>query len=252
MTRTFVVSDAHSHPELIEQALDDGGFTPGEDAFIYAGDLLDRGPDSAGCIELVERYATEALVGNHELAVLLDFNMWGRDWDSRGFRQLLMDKVLSGTPEAAWKVATCCEGVLMTHAGVSSRYQEVLDRDCQSDPAQLAAHLNAEFLAAVRHELETGEWDEYGILGEGGPLWFRPVPYSDRMPLSGIRQVVGHTPPLPELEARGFWMVDPCVWMMMDGLKRVRYAVIEEGEVRVAELSPAQGKAELAHAGGPR
>ena len=71
--RTFVISDAHGYPELIQEALDHGGFRPGEDGFVYAGDLLDRGPDPQGCIDLVERYATEVLLGNHELAVLLGF-----------------------------------------------------------------------------------------------------------------------------------------------------------------------------------
>jgi hypothetical protein len=249
MTRTFVVSDAHGHPELIEQALDDGGFTPGEDGFIYAGDILDRGPDPAGCMELVERYATEVLVGNHELAVLLDFAMCGTEPESRLFRQVLLDRVLSAASDAppagaprsdAWKVATCCEGVLITHAGVSSRYQELLDVDCQGDPARLAAHLNQDFLAAARRELETGDWDEDGILGDRGPLWYRPLPYSDLRPLAGVRQVTGHTPPQPELEADGFWMVDPCVWMMMHGSWRFRYAVIEDGEVAVVERSLTQ------------
>jgi hypothetical protein len=264
--RTFVLSDAHGHPELIEQALDHGGFRPGQDHFVYAGDLLDRGPDSAGCIELVQRYATEVLVGNHEMAVMLDFDMWGTDWDSREFRQLLLDKVLGAAPplEAApdagappraaaehaapgpdaWKVATCHQGVLITHAGVSTRYQAALDQDCHGDPVQLAAYLNAEFLAAVRRELETGEWDEDGILGRSGPLWFRPLPYADRLPLAGVRQVVGHTPPQPELEAHAFWMVDPCVWMsMMDASWRVRCAVIEDGGVNVVERSLARSAA---------
>lgn len=254
MTRTFVLSDAHGHPELIEQALDHGDFRPGRDHFVYAGDLLDRGPDTAGCIELVDRYATEVLVGNHEVAVLLDFGVWGTDWDSREFRQLLLDKVLGTAPPDApapdapvpdaWKVATCHQGVLITHAGVSTRYQAALDQECHGDPVQLAAHLNAEFQAAVRRELETGEWDEDGILGRSGPLWFRPLPYADRLPLAGVRQVVGHTPPQPELEARGFWMVDPCAWMsMMDASWRVRYAVIEDWEVAVMERELARSAA---------
>jgi hypothetical protein len=84
--------------------------------------------------------------------------------------------------------------------------------------------------------VQTGEWDRNGILGRSGPLWFRPLPCADRLPLARVRQVVGHTPPQPELEAHGFWMVDPCVWMsMMDASWRVRYAVIEDGGVTVVE-----------------
>lgn len=108
--RTFVISDAHGYPEIIQGALDHGHFRPGVDAFVYAGDLLDRGPDSAGCLELVERYAIEVLVGNHELAVLLGFPISGSDRQSREFRQLLLDRVLSADPEKAWKAATCVGG----------------------------------------------------------------------------------------------------------------------------------------------
>ncbi len=259
--RAFVISDAHGHPELIERALDDGGFVPGRDGFIYAGDFLDRGPDPAGCLELLERYATEVLVGNHELAVLLDFDMCGTEPESWRFRPVLIERVLGAAPDGAasdgaapqgsgappthaphgrpasrdtWKVATCCQGVIVTHAGVSARYEGGPDWDCGSDPVRLVAHLNEEFLTSVRRELETGDWDEDGIFGRSGPLWYRPT-WSPLLPLEGVRQVSGHTPPQPELEADGFWMVDPCVWRSLDCPRCFRYAVIQDGEVTVVE-----------------
>ena len=105
------------------------------------------------------------------------------------------------------------------------------------DPALLAGHLNSVFLDAVRSELESGERDEQGILGDDGPTWFRPFPWSDLLPLAGVRQVVGHTPPVDELEAVDFHMVDPCAFYGMEDSKRFRYAVIEDGEVTVVEGS---------------
>jgi hypothetical protein len=233
--RTFVISDAHGYPEFIQNALDHGGFRPGEDGFVYAGDLLDRGPDPQGCIDLVEQYATEVLLGNHELTVLLDFFICPQDAESLACRRVMIDKVLTDAPGGRRKAATCVEGVLISHAGVSSRFEDVFRGECHGDPALLAAHLNQVFLAAVRAELETGEWEEGGILGDDGSLWFRPQPYSDLLPAAGIRQVVGHTPPLPELEEVGFHMVDPCAFLCMDDLRRFRYAVIEDGHVRVEE-----------------
>lgn len=99
----------------------------------------------------------------------------------------------------------------------------------------MAAYLNRSFLAAIRRELETGCWEEDGILGGGGPTWFRPRPYSSLLPMPNLRQVVGHTPPVPHLEEAGFYMVDPCAWLGMDDPGRFRYAVIEDGEVTVRE-----------------
>ncbi len=93
--RTFVISDVHGYPELIENALDHGGFRAGVDEFIYAGDFVDRGPDADGCLRLLERYATRILVGNHELAVLLGFPLFEQTPESKRLRQTLLDRVLS-------------------------------------------------------------------------------------------------------------------------------------------------------------
>ena len=235
--RTFVISDAHGYPELIQNALDHGGFRPGVDAFVYAGDLLDRGTDAEGCIALVEEYATEVLLGNHDVAALLGFFVYPQDPGAPRFRSLFIDRVLNAEPDHAWKAATCVDGMLITHAGLSSAYERVFEEECHGDPVCLAGYLNQALLDAVRRELETGEYDEQGILGDGGPTWFRPPPHGDLHPLSGIRQVVGHTPPLPELEELGFYMVDPCAFLGMEDPGRFRYAVIEDGRVRVEEGS---------------
>lgn len=235
--RHIIVADAHSHPELIKNALDHAGFEPGRDAFVYAGDIFDRGPDPDGCLELIEAYATEVLLGNHDVAVLLDFLVYPSDPENRRFRSLLIDRVLNSGPEKAWKLATCVEGVLITHAGVSARFQDAFLEGCESDLTLFARCLNEGFLAAVRRELETGEYDEDGILGPGGPTWFRPGPWSKVLPLAGARQVVGHTPPVPELEDLGFFMIDPCAFLGLEDHGRFRYAVIEDGHVKVIEGS---------------
>ena len=246
MARTFVISDAHGYPELIQNALDHGGFDPQRDDFVYAGDLFDRGPGVAACIELVETYATQVLMGNHDVAVLLDFLVYPQDPGNRRFRPHLIDRVVNADPADAWKVATCVEGVLISHAGVSSEYQPVLEQECEGDPAFLAEHLNRVFLEAVRSELRSGARDEQGILGDDGPTWFRPFPWSDLLPLAGVRQVVGHTPPVDELEAVDFHMVDPCAFYGMEDSKRFRYAVSEGGEVTVVE-----GSLDPSRSGGP-
>lgn len=234
--RTLVISDAHGHPELIENVLAHAGFRPGMDDLIYAGDFLDRGPDEQGCLDLIERYATEVLVGNHELAVLVGFRLFEQTPESRRFRQLLLDRVLGPDESALWKVATVVDGVLVTHAGISETHQQVFEEECQSDVARFAAYLNNEFLSAVRRELETGQWDIDGVLGDDGPLWFRPPPFSNHHPLANIRQVVGHTPPQLRLEKRGFFMVDACVF---HGVREgeFRYGVIQGGQVAVYDGS---------------
>lgn len=240
---TVLISDAHGYPELIERALEHAGFTVGQDAFIYMGDFLDRGPDPGACFELVDRYATEVLLGNHEMAALVPFPICQQDPSSLTFRSRLIDRVLNVPTERRWKAAACVDGVLITHAGVSQRYQRLFDEECGGDAALLAARLNADFLAAIRQELETGDWDKDGILGDYGPLWLRPGPWSRWLPLAGVPQVAGHTPPLPEPEGFGFYMIDPCTWTWRGGGRRtVRYAMIEDGKVRVKEAACGAGR----------
>ena len=235
--RTFVVADAHGYPGLIQSALRHGGFEPGEDDFVYAGDLLDRGPDVAGCITLVESYATEVLLGNHDVAALLELEVYPQNRESPSLRPFFREKVLDPDRSRAWKVATCVDGVLITHAGVSEKYERVFVEECGSDPARLADHLNATFVALVERQPPVRDWLEHDMLDDDGLFWFRPRPYSRLAPLSGCPQVVGHTPPLPYLEVNGFYMIDPCAWEweLTGAPGYFRYAVIESGRVVVEE-----------------
>lgn len=76
-----MVGDVHGHVEPIvgllrEAGLVDGGLAwSGADARVwFIGDLVDRGPDGVGALELVMRLAREGdvhcLLGNHELTLL--------------------------------------------------------------------------------------------------------------------------------------------------------------------------------------
>ena len=240
--RTFVIADAHGHPELIQNALRHGGFEPGRDAFVYAGDLLDRGPDGEGCIALVEKYATEVLLGNHDVAALLGLDIFPQNSDSPGRCGFFRAKVLDADRTRAWKVATVVEGVLITHAGVSEQYESLFREECEADLSRLADRLNALFLGLVQRDPPVRHWLEDDMLGDDGPFWFRPWPFSTRAPLAGCLQIAGHTPPLRLLARAGFYMIDPCVWSLPEFAGCYRYAVVEAGRVRVHEGGIKQGE----------
>jgi len=252
--RTFVIADAHGHPAVIRAALDHGGFQPGRDGFVFGGDFLDRGDDARGCLDLIESYATEVLIGNHDLAVLLGGFVWPQHPDSPGFRPLLIERVLHRDPAEAWKAVTAVDGVLVSHAGISARYERVFRDACNGKPSLLAEHVNVEFGDAVRQrlgmeedEVEGGassdsafgrerEVSARGVLGEYGPFWFRPPPFTHARPLAGVTQIAGHSPAVAEMAKDGFHMIDPMVWLADAGEPlRFRYALIEDGRVRVEE-----------------
>ena len=78
---TFVVGDVHGYPEILVQLLRDAGLVDrrlrwsGRDARLWLlGDLVDRGPDGIGAIDLVMRLEREGpvccLLGNHEALLL--------------------------------------------------------------------------------------------------------------------------------------------------------------------------------------
>lgn len=255
--RTLVVSDAHGHPEIIRFALDHSRFEPGRDRFVFGGDFLDRGTDAQGCLDLIEQYADEVLLGNHDLAVLLDTPVWPQEPDSPGFRPLLVEKTLNQDPARAWKAVAEVEGVLVSHAGISARYGRVFRGACQRRPDIFAQRMNEDFRTAVEQWLGSGEGgrglsqeqdrglyqyvnaaagDSAGMFGDRGPFWFRPPPFTHTRPLAGVLQVAGHTPAMAELAEDGFYMIDPGVWLVDFGEPLLfRYAVIEDGQVTVVE-----------------
>ena len=72
MGTLYAVSDVHGHREDLARALDRVGFG-GDDELWVLGDLMDRGPDGFGVLEMVMRLQRESpdrvhvLMGNHEI-----------------------------------------------------------------------------------------------------------------------------------------------------------------------------------------
>lgn len=69
MQRTILVGDVHGCREELERLLDECGFQPG-DPLVLVGDLVAKGPDSAGVVELARRLGARAVLGNHDARVL--------------------------------------------------------------------------------------------------------------------------------------------------------------------------------------
>lgn len=81
----YVVGDLHGHYALLERELTRVEFDTGKDRLFSVGDLIDRGPDSLKCLELVHQPWCFAVTGNHEMMArnaLFD-NHWGQ-WLSNG------------------------------------------------------------------------------------------------------------------------------------------------------------------------
>jgi serine/threonine protein phosphatase 1 len=84
--KTFVVGDVHGRCAQLHRLLEMLPREEATDTLIFLGDLIDRGPDAPGCVDLVMKLQQEnservlCLRGNHE-QMLLDFiegsaNLW--------------------------------------------------------------------------------------------------------------------------------------------------------------------------------
>ncbi|MBX7539913.1 metallophosphoesterase family protein [Qipengyuania sphaerica] len=80
--RWYVIGDIHGRLDLLEalqKAIeeDDAGLAPAETTVVFLGDLVDRGPDSAGVIKLARKWGKQRKVryiaGNHEEMFLESF-----------------------------------------------------------------------------------------------------------------------------------------------------------------------------------
>lgn len=73
--RDLVVGDLHGCLDLLQARLDELKFDPTRDRVFSVGDLVDRGPDSLGCLRLLREPWFLAVVGNHEDMLLSHFRL---------------------------------------------------------------------------------------------------------------------------------------------------------------------------------
>ena len=68
--RDFIVGDLHGCRSMLDALLRHVGFDTATDRLFSVGDLVDRGPDSEGCLELLEHSWFHAVLGNHDAMLL--------------------------------------------------------------------------------------------------------------------------------------------------------------------------------------
>src|SRR5260370_9069075 len=70
MRDTLFVGDVQGCATELRDLLDVAGFDPGGHRLALCGDLINRGPDSAGVLALARRLDALTVLGNHEVALL--------------------------------------------------------------------------------------------------------------------------------------------------------------------------------------
>jgi hypothetical protein len=175
VAKVVVIGDVGGHPDQLRAALTAVGSRPGDGQLppevivIQVGDLVDRGPDSAGVLAIVAGYLDRQptqwvqLAGNHESQHLLGgVRFWPEpiSEDSADTLRLWWD---TGRMNVAAAVRTA-DGreALISHAGLTPANWRALGEPFTA--AGAAAHLN--------RRPEPMIWQGSGLDdGEPGPLW---------------------------------------------------------------------------------
>ncbi len=233
--RTVVFSDVHGEPSVIRSVVEHSGFDARTDRLVFAGDAIEVGRDSAGALDLLDELGAEFLVGNHEYALFADGAL-----EAEPVGVQVEEAVLERIGSGSWPLVAVVDGVLITHAGISQVFAEQFGfTGVGGAVLALAERINRAFREAV----VSGDFTVEGVCGRGGPLWYRPR--GGAAPLRGVVQVAGHTPvsllhaqgEAERLADAGMYLIDPHVrrWRALGfpPPPPVRYAVIENGDVRV-------------------
>lgn len=210
-----VLGDVGGHAFLLRRAVqvlggDPGtGALPGDVVVVQVGDLIDKGPDSRGCVALVDRLLAASpanwvqLLGNHEAQYLGGPVFWPdaapgvveehvRRWASSGRARLAvaLDTVELGP-------------VLVTHSGLTR--QKWMRMGEPDDPADAARCLNEELARSPDRAFVAGEMLGVRPRGPVGVTWASPgeLLLSWDFETLPFTQVHGHAS--PRLWRIGLW-----------------------------------------------
>ncbi len=209
LERVVAVGDLHGDLDASLAVLsmaglvDAGGhWSGGEAVLVQTGDVTDRGPDSRGVIELLERLEAEAaaaggrvvaMLGNHEVMNLLGDWRYVSPEDVAGFGSVEARRAAFapdgplGARLLASPMVLALDRVVYAHGGVSPDY----------------ARLGVEALNTLLPRVVAGSLSP-AALGDASPVWYRGYAQqpehvackeleSALIELAAERMIVGHT-----------------------------------------------------------
>ncbi|MBE0507941.1 MAG: metallophosphoesterase, partial [Marinospirillum sp.] len=115
--RIFFCGDVHGHLAGLTECLTRQGFDPRTDRVFATGDLIDRGPDSQGCLRLLEQPWFDSVMGNHEQMLIqymtgeidaIEWGLNGGDWAAKLPRSELeaLQSLIVSTMPLAFEIKT--------------------------------------------------------------------------------------------------------------------------------------------------
>ena len=172
----FVVGDLHGCREALEQQLQARHFDRQRDLLIAVGDLIDRGPDSPGCLALMQQPWFRCVRGNHEQMALEALSgggrgMWrrnGGDWFYR----------MSGLPVLTAKRALlqCHRLPLVIHLQLADRVAVVAHADYPADHYAWEQEIDPEGILWGRERVAAAQRGEGDRIDGADDFYFGHTP----------------------------------------------------------------------------
>ena len=260
--RVAVIGDVHGQLTALRELLVSLGADentcelPHDLVIVQVGDLVHKGPDAPGVMDLVQQISDRQpaqwvqLVGNHEALYLTPEPQFR--WPQQlpdGAADRLRDWWHGGLMRPAVAVRTATGDVLITHAGVTAFYwQEIL---CRPGGAEATAWaLNSRVGTSSEQELFAP-----GLLLNGtgpdpcaGPLWAAAMPEVNlswvSAVMAGLRalpfaQVHGHTSPY-HWQTNRWWPPEPNRLKLKNATAdtRIRRTIVEIGDRTITGIDP--------------
>ncbi|KAI3399453.1 hypothetical protein diail_6929 [Diaporthe ilicicola] len=195
--RLVIVGDVHGQKSSLEKLLGKIHFDKAKDHLILTGDLINKGPDSAGVVDLAIELGAHAVRGNHEDRVLLASMAMAKDSESL--------KPASDTVDLETKVYE------------KGHEEEQGDKDQEEDPKAA----KEEYLAheALLDRGDKAEFQTARSLSRGQIQWLSQlpvilkvgrIPFSRDLPAAFENMVVVHAGLVPNVS-----LADQDPWAVM-------------------------------------
>lgn len=149
--RTIFVGDVQGCRAELEALLERLRYDPAADRLEPAGDLVNRGPDSAGVVRLLRSLDAGGVLGNHDVALLRTARGLRRSKPADTFGDVLRAEdraeLLGWLRRKPFVLERA--GALLVHAGVNPRWVDPLERLAGLDP--FVENQDLGFAIAVRY-----------------------------------------------------------------------------------------------------
>lgn len=187
--RIWVVGDLHGCRRELDALLQQHQFDPQQDLLISVGDIIDRGPDSLGCLALLQEPWFRCVRGNHEeMAVSAlqgqDMALWqmnGGDWFFR-----LRGAALIAALHA---LRHCRELPLILHLQLGERTVVIAHADYPAREYALNKPLDWQKVVWSRQRLEEMESGEQAGIPGADAFYFGHTPLKQPLTIANLHYI---------------------------------------------------------------